>query len=112
MCCRLRLDLTELIKRGGGLFGANALTGSVGVITLNMGRIGYLANSEKSFLNRVGRLMDIAKEALEVKRKVVERFTEKGLYPYSKFAIDQIRCLTRNSGLHLSGLLPCSFFLC
>lgn len=85
MCCRLRLDLTELIKRGGGYFGANALTGSVGVVTLNMGRVGYLAKSKKSFLNRVGRLMDIAKEALEVKRKVVERFTERGLYPYSKF---------------------------
>jgi anaerobic ribonucleoside-triphosphate reductase len=85
MCCRLRLDLTELIKRGGGYFGANALTGSVGVITLNMARIGYLAKSKKSFLNRVGRLMDLAREALEVKRKVVERFTERGLYPYSKF---------------------------
>jgi len=85
MCCRLRLQLDELMKRGGGYFGANALTGSVGVVTLNMPRIGYLAKSKKSFLNRVGRLMDLAKEALEVKRKVVERFTERGLYPYSKF---------------------------
>lgn len=84
-CCRLRLRLTELEKRGGGLFGANALTGSIGVVTLNMARIGYLAKSKQSFLNRVGRLMDLAKEALEIKRKVVERFTEKGLYPYSKF---------------------------
>lgn len=85
MCCRLRLDLKELAKRGGGYFGANALTGSIGVITLNMGRVGYLAKSKSSFLNRVGRLMDTAKEALEVKRKVIERFTESGLYPYSKF---------------------------
>jgi len=85
MCCRLRLDLSALAKRGGGLFGANALTGSIGVITLNMSRIGYLAKSKQSFLNRTGRLMDLAKEALEVKRKVVERFTERGLYPYSRF---------------------------
>jgi len=85
MCCRLRLDLTELIKRGGGYFGANSLTGSIGVVTINMPRIGYLAKSKKAFLNRVGRLMEIAREALEIKRKVVERFTERGLYPYSKF---------------------------
>lgn len=85
MCCRLRLDLSELNKRGGGYFGANALTGSIGVVTLNMARIGYLAKSKKAFLTRVGRLMDIAKDALEVKRKVIERFTETGLYPYSKF---------------------------
>lgn len=85
MCCRLRLRLDELIKRGGGLFGANALTGSIGVVTINMARIGYLAKSKQSFLNRVGRIMNLAKDALEIKRKVVERFTERGLYPYSQF---------------------------
>jgi anaerobic ribonucleoside-triphosphate reductase len=85
MCCRLRLDLAELMKRGGGYFGANALTGSIGVVTLNMARIGYLARSQKSFLIRVGKLMRLAQDALETKRKVVERLTEGGLYPYSKF---------------------------
>ena len=85
MCCRLRLDLAELMKKGGGYFGANALTGSIGVITLNMARIGFLAKSKRAFLIRVGKLMDIAQGALEIKRKVIERFTERGLYPYSKY---------------------------
>ena len=85
MCCRLRLDLKELAKRGGGYFGANALTGSIGVVTINMARIGFLSKSKKAFFGRLARLMDLAKESLEVKRKIIERFTEKGLYPYSKF---------------------------
>lgn len=85
MCCRLRLDLKELEKRGGGYFGANALTGSIGVVTLNMPRLGYLAKSKAAFFNRLGRLMDLARDSLEIKRKLVERLTERGLYPYSKF---------------------------
>ena len=84
MCCRLRLDNRELYKRGGGLFGAYPLTGSIGVVTINLPRIGYLAKNKKSFYNSLGRAMDLAKESLEIKRKTLENFTEKGLYPYSK----------------------------
>lgn len=91
MCCRLRLDNRELRKRGGGLFGANPLTGSVGVVTINLPRIGYLAKNEKDFFKRLDRLMDIAKESLEVKRKIVEQLTEKGLYPYTKFYLGNIK---------------------
>ncbi len=91
MCCRLRLDNRELRKRGGGLFGANPLTGSIGVVTVNLPRIGYLAKNEKDFFKRLDRLMDIAKESLEIKRKIVEQLTEKGLYPYTKFYLGNIR---------------------
>lgn len=82
MCCRLRLDNRELRKRGGGLFGANPLTGSIGVTTTNLPRIGYLAKNKQDFYKKLARNMDIAKESLEVKRKMLERLTEKGLYPY------------------------------
>ncbi|MDH5483549.1 MAG: ribonucleoside triphosphate reductase [Candidatus Bathyarchaeota archaeon] len=84
MCCRLRIDNRELRKRGGGLFGANPLTGSIGVVTLNMPRIGYLAKNEDEFFERLEALMEIAKQSLEIKRKGLENFTEDGLYPYSK----------------------------
>ncbi|MDH5754701.1 MAG: ribonucleoside triphosphate reductase [Candidatus Bathyarchaeota archaeon] len=84
MCCRLRIDNRELRKRGGGFFGANPLTGSIGVTTLNLPRIGYLAKDEEEFFERLEALMEIAKDSLEVKRKVLEKFTEDGLYPYSK----------------------------
>jgi ribonucleoside-triphosphate reductase (formate) len=85
MCCRLRLDTTKLEQRGGGLFGANALTGSVGVVTVNLARIGYNAKSEEEFNAQVDRIMVTAKESLEIKRKVIERFTEANLYPFTKF---------------------------
>ncbi|MGM0551902.1 MAG: ribonucleoside triphosphate reductase [Bacteroidota bacterium] len=85
MCCRLRLDKRELQKRGGGLFGANPLTGSVGVVTLNLPRLGYESLNKEDLLTRLTHLMDMAKESLEVKRKLIERYTEQGLYPYSKF---------------------------
>ncbi len=91
MCCRLRLDTTELKSRGGGLFGANPLTGSVGVVTLNLPRIGYLAKSETELFQRIEKLMVLAKESLEIKRKVIEKLTEDGLYPYSKFYLRNIR---------------------
>ncbi len=91
MCCRLRLDNRELRKRGGGLFGANPMTGSIGVVTLNMPRIGYLANSKEDYIQRVYELMDLAKESLEIKRKVLENLTEQGLYPYSKFYLRNIK---------------------
>ncbi|MEM2465931.1 MAG: ribonucleoside triphosphate reductase [Candidatus Bathyarchaeia archaeon] len=84
MCCRLRIDNRELRKRGGGFFGANPLTGSIGVVTLNLPRIGYLAKNEDEFFERLEALMDLAKDSLEIKRKVLEQFTEKGLYPYSR----------------------------
>jgi ribonucleoside-triphosphate reductase len=84
MCCRLRIDNRELRKRGGGLFGANPLTGSIGVVTLNLPRIGYLAKDEDEFFERLEKLMETAKESLEIKRKGLENFTETGLYPYSR----------------------------
>lgn len=91
MCCRLRLDNRELHKRGGGLFGANPLTGSVGVVTINMPRLGYLAKSKKEFFKRLDVLMDLAKNSLETKRELVENLTEKGLYPYTKFYLGAIK---------------------
>lgn len=90
MCCRLRLDQTELRKRGGGLFGANPQTGSIGVVTLNMPRIGFVSSSKEDFLRRVELLMELAKESLEIKRKAIEKMTENGLYPYSKFYLRQV----------------------
>jgi ribonucleoside-triphosphate reductase len=84
MCCRLRIDNRELRKRGGGLFGANPLTGSIGVVTLNLPRIGYLAKDEDEFFERLEKLMETAKDSLEIKRKGLENFTENGLYPYSR----------------------------
>jgi anaerobic ribonucleoside-triphosphate reductase len=84
MCCRLRIDNRELRKRGGGFFGANPLTGSIGVVTLNMPRIGFLSKDEDEFFQRLERLMETAKTSLEIKRKVLEAFTENGLYPYSR----------------------------
>ena len=83
MCCRLRLDVSELRKRGGGLFGSNPHTGSIGVVTINMPRIGYLSKTEGEFLERVRHMAVIAKTSLEIKRKIVEAQSERGLYPYS-----------------------------
>jgi ribonucleoside-triphosphate reductase len=91
MCCRLRLDNRELRKRGGGLFGANPLTGSIGVVTINLPRLGYLATSEKDFFQRLDHQMDLAKTSLEMKRTIVERLTDKGLYPYTKFYLSAIK---------------------
>ncbi|MBO8130297.1 MAG: ribonucleoside triphosphate reductase [Candidatus Marinimicrobia bacterium] len=91
MCCRLRLDTRVLYKRGGGLFGANPLTGSIGVVTINMPRIGYLAKNEEDFFNRLERLMELAKESLEIKRKVLERFTAQNLYPYAKYYLRNVK---------------------
>jgi len=91
MCCRLRLDNRELRRRGGGLFGSNPLTGSIGVVTLNLPRAAYQADSVSSFYERISRLMKLAFESLELKRKQLERLTEEGLYPYSKFYLGAIR---------------------
>jgi ribonucleoside-triphosphate reductase (formate) len=91
MCCRLRLDNRELRKRGGGLFGANPLTGSIGVVTLNMPRIGFLAKDEEDYFKRLDTLMDIAKESLMIKRENVEKYMDRGLYPYSKFYLADVK---------------------
>ena len=90
MCCRLRLDNRELRKRGGGLFGANPLTGSIGVVTINMARIGYLAKNEKEYFEMVDHWMDLAKQSLMIKRDFVEKYMKKGLYPYSKFYLADV----------------------
>jgi len=97
MCCRLRLDNRELLKRGGGLFGANPLTGSIGVVTLNLPRIGYLSDSETDFFARLARQVRLAAESLTIKRKVLEQFTEKNLYPYSQFYLREIK---KSSGIY------------
>ena len=91
MCCRLRLSNKKLRKRGGGLFGANPLTGSLGVVTINLPRIGYLSKSRKEFFERLGDLMEIARESLKIKRQVVEDFTDKGLYPYSRVYLSSVK---------------------
>jgi ribonucleoside-triphosphate reductase (formate) len=91
MCCRLRIDNRELQKRGGGLFGSNPLTGSIGVITINMPRIGYLADTEKAFMESLDKLMMIAKESLEIKRKVLEKFTDGNLYPYTRYYLRSVK---------------------
>ncbi|WNL27950.1 ribonucleoside triphosphate reductase [Arcobacter cryaerophilus gv. pseudocryaerophilus] len=85
MCCRLQLDLRELLKRGGGLFGSAEMTGSIGVVTINMARLGYLyKNDIKGLYSRVEELMDLAKDSLERKRIFVKEMYDRGLYPYTK----------------------------
>ena len=91
MCCRLRLDNRELRRRGGGLFGSNPLTGSIGVVTLNLPRAAYQAEDVAGFFARISELMRMAYESFEIKRKQLERLTEEGLYPYSRFYLQGIR---------------------
>jgi len=92
MCCRLRLDLKELYNRGGGgLFGAGSLTGSIGVVTINLPRIGYLSKTKQEFFDKLSKAMDLAKESLEIKRKTIEDFINKGLYPYSRYYLGGIK---------------------
>ncbi|MCX6758282.1 MAG: ribonucleoside triphosphate reductase, partial [Candidatus Nealsonbacteria bacterium] len=91
MCCRLRLELSELHSRAGGLFGSGALTGSIGVVTINMPRLGYTSKTKKEFFEKLGHLMDLAKESLELKRKVIENYIDKGLYPYSRYYLANIK---------------------
>ncbi|MDP2909608.1 MAG: ribonucleoside triphosphate reductase [bacterium] len=91
MCCRLRLDNKALYMRGGGLFGSQPLTGSIGVCTVNLPRIGYLSKTKKEFFERLTKIMDLAKESLEIKRKALDNFMEKGLYPYSKFYLESVK---------------------
>jgi ribonucleoside-triphosphate reductase len=91
MCCRLRLDNRELRSRGGGLFGATPLTGSIGVVTINLPRIAYEATSKEEFYQRLLHQMQLAKESLEIKRKALEQFTQQDLYPYIKFYLRHIK---------------------
>ena len=91
MCCRLRLDTTELRKRGGGLFGSNPLTGSIGVVTVNLPRLAYLSKSESEFFTRLWATINVAKKSLETKRKVIEEQTGKGLYPYSSNYLKDVK---------------------
>ena len=84
MCCRLRLDLRELRKKSGGFFGSGESTGSVGVVTINMPRIAYLAKDKKDFFDRLDKLMDIAARSLKIKRTVITKLLDNGLYPYTK----------------------------
>lgn len=84
MCCRLRLDLRELRKKTGGFFGSGESTGSVGVVTINLPRIAYLASDERDFYRRLDRLMDLSARSLNIKRNVISRLLEEGLYPYTK----------------------------
>ncbi len=94
MCCRLRLDKRELRKRGGGLFGSNPMTGSIGVYTINMPRIGYLSKTREEFFERLEAIARIGKTSLEIKRKVIEHQSEKGLYPYSTHYLRDIKART------------------
>ena len=91
MCCRLRLDNRELRSRGGGLFGASPLTGSIGVVTINMPRIGFSAKSEEEFFVQLLERMNLAKNSLEIKRKILEKLTDQNLYPYIKFYLRHIK---------------------
>ncbi|MDD3905734.1 MAG: ribonucleoside triphosphate reductase [Candidatus Omnitrophica bacterium] len=90
MCCRLRIDNRELRKRGGGLFGSSPLTGSIGVVTINMPRLGYLSKSEDEFFARLDKLMRMAKASLRIKRKMLEQLTANDLYPYVKFYLRNV----------------------
>lgn len=90
MCCRLRLDTRKLEARGGGLFGANPLTGSIGVVTINLPRLAYQAKTEEEFRSNLAQIAEVAKASLELKRKVLESFTESGLYPYTKFYLKNV----------------------
>jgi ribonucleoside-triphosphate reductase len=94
MCCRLRLDTTELRKRGGGLFGSNPLTGSIGVVTINLPRLAYLSKSESEFFTRLWETINVAKKSLEIKRKIIEEQSDKGLYPYSAYYLKDIKLKT------------------
>ena len=91
MCCRLRLDNRELLKRGGGLFGANPLTGSIGVVTINLPRIGYASQIKTEFYADLIEQIQLAVKSLAIKRKVLEKFTDKHLYPYSTFYLRDVK---------------------
>lgn len=91
MCCRLRLDTRELRKRGGGLFGSNPLTGSIGVVTINLPRLAYESHDEEEFMERLGEMACLAKDSLEIKRKMIEQQTDSGMYPFSAKWLETVK---------------------
>jgi ribonucleoside-triphosphate reductase len=106
MCCRLQLDLRDLLKRGNGLFGSAEMTGSIGVVTINCARLGYLARGDrKEFFTRLDYLLDLAKEALTVKRKVIQRLIDNGLFPYTKRYLKDLR--NHFSTIGVNGINEC-----
>jgi len=100
MCCRLQLDLRELRARGGGLFGSAEMTGSIGVVTINLPRIGYISDTKEQFFDRLGKLMDLAKTSLEIKRKVVAENIDRGLLPYTKRYLPDLHAHFATIGLN------------
>ena len=106
MCCRLQLDLRELLKRGNGLFGSAEQTGSLGVVTLNCARIGYLSKGDEgAFFNRIDTLLQIAKTSLELKRKIIQRHMDAGLFPYTKRYLGTLR--NHFSTIGVNGINEC-----
>ena len=105
MCCRLQMDIRELRNKTGGLFGAGEQTGSIGVVTINMPRLGFLSKTEKEFFTRLGHLMDLAKDSLETKRKVVQKYLDGDLLPYTKTYLGTLK--NHFSTIGLVGLNEC-----
>ncbi len=111
MCCRLQLDLNELLKRGGGLFGSAEMTGSIGVVTINAARIGYLYKADKeAFFRRLGRLMDLAKTSLEIKRKEIQTWMDRGLFPFTKRYLGNLNNHFSTIGVNGINEAVCNFF--
>lgn len=105
MCCRLQLDKRELRKKGGGLFGADEFTGSIGVVTINLPRIGYLTSTKQEFFARLSHFMLLAKESLEIKRKVINRLMENGLFPYTRRYLQHLN--NHFSTIGINGMNEC-----
>lgn len=105
MCCRLQLDKRELRKKGGGLFGADEFTGSIGVVTINLPRIGYLTSTKPEFFKRLSHFMLLAKESLEIKRKVINRLMENGLFPYTRRYLQHLN--NHFSTIGINGMNEC-----
>ncbi len=106
MCCRLQLDLRELLKRGNGLFGSAEQTGSLGVVTLNCARVGYLSKGDEgAFFNRIDTLLQVAKTSLELKRKIIQRHMDAGLFPYTKRYLGTLR--NHFSTIGVNGINEC-----
>ncbi len=105
MCCRLQLDKRELRKRGGGLFGSDEFTGSIGVVTINLARLGYLSGSRSDFFEQLNHMMDLARDSLVVKRKVVNRLLDSGLFPYTKRYLSHMN--NHFSTIGLNGMNEC-----
>ncbi|MCI5606958.1 MAG: ribonucleoside triphosphate reductase [Spirochaetia bacterium] len=110
MCCRLQLDKRELRRRGGGLFGADEFTGSIGVVTINLPQIGYLANNEQEFFKRLDYLMDLAKESLCIKRKVIQKLYDGGLFPYTRRYLKTL--VNHFNTIGLCGMNECCLNFC